>query len=86
MFRTLSAAVVATSMLVAGATITVAGPASEGALAPGQQAGVKQALDLGGNTTAVLIGGGLLAGGLALALSGNDNGSATLTSAATTLP
>lgn len=83
MFRTFGAAAVAASLLVVSATVTIAG---EGALAPGNQAGVKQALSLGDNGTTIVVAGAIVAGGLALALSGNDNGSATLTSAATTLP
>jgi hypothetical protein len=87
MFRTFGAAAVAASLLIASATATFADPsASEGPLAPASQAGVKQALSLGSNTTAVFLGVGLLAGGLALALSGNDNGSATTGSAVQTLP
>ena len=52
----------------------------QGALAPGGAAGVQQAQEfMGGNTLLMLLGVGVIAGGLALTLGGNSNGSVSTT-------
>ena len=85
MLRTWGAVAGAALIIVSASSAVLAG-SDKAALPVGKAAGVKQALDMGGSGTALLIGGGLVAGGLALVLTGNDNGSASNTTSSTTLP
>lgn len=84
MMRKIGAALLAVSMM--SSTVAVAATpakATQGALAPGKAAGVKQA-QLTGNALFWLIGLGVLAGGIILVTTGNSDG--TVTSTTNTTP
>ena len=85
MLRKRGTAVAAALVLVSTMGAAIAGSDNQSALAPGKAATVKQARG-SNNGTYLLIGGGLVAGGLALILTGNGNGTAGNTTNSTTLP
>ncbi len=79
------AAIVASSAMLMSTTMAFAGTPQQaqpqqqqhGALAPGKAAGVEQAVGVGTNTLLILVGVGLVAGGVALALSGSSGGNSS---------
>lgn len=71
MFKPLAAGVLAAFMVVS--TAAVAGT-NQGALAPGKAASVKEAQSIAPTTVAYVVGAGVIIGGIALAVSGNSNG------------
>ena len=79
MMRKIGAALLAVSMM--SSTVAVAAsPAkvTQGVLAPGKAAGVKQA-QLAGGALIWLIGLGIIAGGVVLVTTGNSDGNTTTT-------
>jgi hypothetical protein len=81
--RKLGSAVVAGAMLLASITAAVGGTEDQGALAPGNAAGVQQAQGWGSDTTMWVITAVVVAGGLCLVLCSNGNGSTNHTTPST---
>jgi uncharacterized protein YdeI (BOF family) len=76
---------VAAAAIFASSTVTAAesGAQQQGALAPGKAAGVEQAQGMSDNTTMLLVGSIIVAGGLCLVLCDTGNGTpATTTTSA----
>lgn len=79
------AAVIASIAMLSSSTMAFANssqpaqPQQQGALAPGNAAGVEQARGMGTNVLLIAIGVGLVAGGVALALSNSGGGSSSST-------
>ena len=74
MYRQLTAAALAATMFVSSTAIAAA-DANQGALAQGKPASVKQAEMFDGNNKVLwLVGLGIVGGGLALVLTGNNHG------------
>jgi hypothetical protein len=74
--------------LAVGSTVAVAqnrATTTQATLAPGQPAGLKQA-QMGSNTLPILLGAGVVAGGIALAASGNDDNRNPVAATTTTAP
>lgn len=70
--------------LAMGSTLAFA-QSNTAALAPGQPAGLKQA-QTGSSTLPIILGVGLVAGGIALAASGNDDNRNPVAATTTSLP
>lgn len=73
--------VVAAAAMLTTSTMAFAGSndQQQGALAPGNAAGVEQAEGMGNDTVMLLVGLGVVAGGLCLVLCSNHNGSPSAT-------
>lgn len=74
------AAIVASAAMLVSSTMAFADDAhpaqqQQGALAPGNAAGVEKATGEGTNVLLIVLGVGLVAGGVALALAGSGGGS-----------
>lgn len=79
------AAVIASVAMLSSSTMAFANstqqaePQQQGALAPGNAAGVEQARGITTNILLIAVGVGLVAGGVALALSSSNGGSSSST-------
>jgi hypothetical protein len=83
MFRKWGTAIVAAALIASSSPAALAQGSQQGALAPGGSAGVEKAQMLGGHTVLILLGLGILAGGIALAVSSNGHHSVSTTTTAT---
>jgi hypothetical protein len=87
MLRNWGAIAVAASMLFSTTAAFAADTASsQGALAPGKAAGVKQAQMMDDDTALWLLGGAVVIGGIVLVATGTSNGSSTVTTTSTHIP
>lgn len=83
------AAVIASVAMLSSSTMALANssqqtaPQQQGALAPGNAAGVEKATGLGTNVLLIAVGVGVVAGGIALALSHTGGGNGGVSSTGT---